>query len=192
MQKCMRAGYTLVELMVAAAVTGIILVYIFGAMSISQRKSSVIDQVVETQQNTRVIAEYMESDLRHAGFMVPEAAAICGIDNRDSADQLWVSNSRAIQPDGLAADLGATIQSLAQNIATGSQLLTVDSLILERTNPQPAYDNDGDGSLDSDFRLAGGVIVADSNNPSRGVACGRVEALLGANQIRIDIETDCR
>ena len=186
----LRSGFTLIELMVSASIMAITLIYVFGSMIMSQRKADVIDQVVETQQNIRLVAEFIESDVRHTGFMVPEATAVCGIDNTTAPDLFWVTNSRAIVPDGeLGSDLAPTVQGAATNIANGVQLLTVDRLILEVESPQAAYDNDGNGSLDSDFRIGGGVIVADSVNPSRGTACGTVVAIPSATQIRIDIQT---
>lgn len=187
-----RSGFTLVELMVTTVIMGVILIYVFGTMVTSQRKAQVIDQIIETQQNSRVIAELLEWDLRHAGFMVPEAAALCAIDNVNAPDVLWVSDSEAINPAGSELDpsLGAFIQGAPLNVVAGTQLLTVDNLVLEKATPTAAYDNDGNGTLDTDFQANAGVIVADQNNPSRGAACGTVSQVLpGANQLRIFIET---
>jgi type II secretory pathway pseudopilin PulG len=178
--------------MVTTVIMGIILVYVFGTLITSQRKAQVLDQVIEAQQNSRVIAELLERDLRQAGFMVPEAAAICGIDNLNAPDVLWVSDAEAINPVGSELDpsLGAAIQGAPINIVTGTQLLTVDSLVLEKATPSAAYDNDGNGTLDTDFQDNAGVIVADENNPSRGSACGTVSQVLpGTSQIRVFIET---
>lgn len=186
------AGFTLVELMVTTVIMGIILVYVFGTMLTSQRKAQVLDQIIETQQNTRVIAELLEWDLRLTGFMVPDSGGLCAIDNVNAPDVLWVTDADAIDPMGAALGerLGAEILGAPTNIATGSQTLAVNSLLLETTTPSAAYDNDGNGSLDTDFQDNAGVIVSDSANPGRGVACGTVTQVLpAASQIRIFIET---
>ena len=62
-------------------------------------------------------------------------------------------------------------------MSSGSSTLSVDTLVLEANAPTAAYDTDGDGTPDSDFRVGSGVIVTDAGNPSRGTACGTVTAV---------------
>jgi hypothetical protein len=134
----------------------------------------------------------MERDIRHAGMMVPRGAAVCGVDNDDAPDVLYVSDAEAIDPgDDIMPYEGAQIISAGATIA-GSDAgdavtIGVDSLLLEPSPTRAAYDTNGDGTSDSDFRVGAGVIVMDVNDPGRGTVCGSIETInLGAASIHID------
>ena len=62
------AGFTLVELMLALAISGIIVGAIYLAYSSQQRTYLVQDQVVEMQQNLRAGLMLMARDIRMAGY----------------------------------------------------------------------------------------------------------------------------
>jgi len=185
-----RAGFTLIELLVVVAVMGIAIVYMLETLTAGNRAYTVLDQVAETQQSMRAVADLMERDIRHAGMMVPQGAAVCGVDNDDAADILYVSDAEAIDPgDDIMSYEGAQITS-AGNIASSGAgddvTIEVASLVLEPSPPRAAYDTDADGTSDSDFRAGAGVIVIDLNDPGRGTVCGSVAAVnLGAASIRI-------
>jgi hypothetical protein len=100
-----------------------------------------------------------------------------------------VSDASAIEPvDEIRNDLGARIGGGLTNVANGTQTLDLDTLLLEFATPDAAYDTNGDGTEDSDFRVNGGVIVADAGNPSRGTACGVVTGVtLAGPQISVTI-----
>lgn len=175
-------GFTLVEILVTTAIMGFLSLYILDSMTTQQKSHAVIDQVSELQQNARVVGELIERDLRHAGFMVPEAAAVCGIDNEDDFDSIWVSDAGAIEPGAnLEANLAASLPAALTNIVAGQQTHALDRVILETDTPDPAYDTDADGSSDSDFMPGQSIIVADVANPERGSACGTIDDLNGLN-----------
>ncbi|MDH3520855.1 MAG: PilW family protein, partial [Myxococcales bacterium] len=73
----------------------------------------------------------------------------------------------------------------------GTHVLDLSSLIMEPSPPsRPAYDTDNDGVNDSDFQVGGGVIIADRQSPTSGVACGRVTAInVGSSQITVDVHS---
>lgn len=164
-------GFSLIELMIAIAVLGVILTYLFDTFTTYHRSSEVISQVTETQQNSRAIASLIEHDIRHAGLMVEIAGSFCGIDSTSGPDSLYVSDADAINPVGQTDNaLGSSFAG--SNISTGANTIAID---LSLENPDDfAYDTNGDGVLDSDFRVGGGVIIVDRGNPSRGTACGIV------------------
>jgi len=183
-----RRGFTLVELMITVVIMGILVVALMNAMQKSQQKTVVIEQITDAQQSLRVIGELLEQDLRHAGMLVPEATALCGVDSTSGPDILIVSDASAIAPDGTLRDsFFATLQGTPSNVNKGGNSFTVDSLILEPTTPVAAYDNDADGTNDTDFQVGGGIIATDIANPDRGVACGRVTGIAGTTAIRFDI-----
>jgi type IV pilus assembly protein PilW len=183
-------GFTLIELMIAMGVLAVVAVYLLETFTVNNRNYVALDQTIEAQQNMRAIADLIERDVRHAGFMVPESAGVCGIDVTDGPDTLYVSDHEAIDPgDDIVSYEGARITGGATNVSTGSVIILVlDSVIIEPPSPvRAAYDTDGDGTNDSDFQRDAGVIVIDGNNPDRGVACGRVTAVDAAND-RIAVE----
>lgn len=177
-------GFTLLELMIVAAIVGVFVSQMFMSLAMNAKAYSNLDQVVESQQGLRAIADLLERDIRHAGFMIPEGAAVCGVDNPAAPDILYVSDASAIDPDDdLASYDGVDLTSDPANIASGSYALS--SLIIEPSPPnRPAYDTDGNGTADSDFRVNAGVIIVDAAEFERGAACGRITAIsLGGSSI---------
>jgi prepilin-type N-terminal cleavage/methylation domain-containing protein len=176
-----RGGFTLIELLLVVAILGIVSYYIFGSLTVSNRAYVVVDQVSESQQGMRAVAQLLERDIRHVGKMVPLGAALCADDNQGSPDVVYLSDAEAIVPDNdIAAYDGARVQGAVNNVngAGAVTTLAVDSLLLEPAPPtRAAYDTDGDGTNDSDFQVGGGAIVIDLNDAGRGAACGTVEAV---------------
>ena len=66
--------------MIAMAVLLVVVVYLTEMLTRQSRAYAVVDQVTETQQNLRAIADLLERELRVTGFLVPEGAAVCGVD----------------------------------------------------------------------------------------------------------------
>jgi prepilin-type N-terminal cleavage/methylation domain-containing protein len=186
------SGFTIIELMVASAILAIVMVFTMQIFTVNNRTYIKVDSVVDTQQSVRAISSILERDLRHAGMMVPEGAAICGIDSTDAPDLLYISDHTAINPVGAKGTFnGARVVGQTQ-VNQGVDTLTLDTLVLEPDTPDPSYDTDGNGVNDSDFnKNDGGVIITDLLNPDRGTVCGIVTGVnLGTDTISIDIKSD--
>jgi prepilin-type N-terminal cleavage/methylation domain-containing protein len=186
------SGFTIIELMIASAILAIVMVFTMQIFTVNNRTYIKIDSVVDTQQNVRAVASVLERDLRHAGMMVPEATAVCGVDNDDAPDLLYISDHTAVNPESAIGYFdGALIQDAGKYDVTGTATLTLDTLVIEPGTPDPSYDTDDNGVNDSDFNnKGGGVIIVDLMNPDRGSVCGIVTAVdLGANKIKVDIKT---
>jgi Tfp pilus assembly protein PilW len=173
--------------MVAAAIMGIVMVYIMSSFTTQRDTYAVVEQVSEAQQNTRAIAGLVERDLRSAGYMVPAAAAACGRDSNSAADTLFVSDWNAIAPaDQLTSalhsqELGSTVSGTP---GTGSSVsISVDDVIIDGT---ASYSASG---TNSDFQLNGGAILVDVNNPGRGCAAGIVTSVPSATSVVVDMPT---
>jgi Tfp pilus assembly protein PilW len=179
--------------MIASAILAIVMVSTMQIFTVNNRTYVKIDSVVDTQQSVRAISSIFERDLRHAGMMVPEAAALCAVDNTDDPDLLYISDHTAINPvDAIGTFDGALVQGFVSqvNIGGASTVLILDTLVLEPDTPDPSYDTDGNGVNDSDFRENGGVIVTDMMDPSRGSACGVVTNVdLATPSITVVIKT---
>ena len=189
MLSCRNAGFTLIELMVSAAAMAIVIFYTLGTFTVQHQTYTVVDQVSETQQNSRAIAGMIERDLRGAGYLVSPTAAVCGFDDTDGPDILVVSDTDAIkQVDQLPPSMQGNDLSVSTTTApaNGSTALSVAGLLMDDA---ASYKKDsGSASLDSDFRVNAGAIVIDLANPQRGVACGQVTAV-GTNSVTVDFDT---
>ena len=191
------SGFTIIELLIASLMVAIVMVFTMETFTVNNRNYIKIDSVVDTQQSVRAIASILERDLRHAGMMVPEIVAACGIDNTTAPDLLYISDHTAVNPDDAIGTFdGARVQgTLSQVNANPSNppltTLTLDTLVMEPDTPDPSYDTDGNGVNDSDFRVNGGVIVADLMKHDRGSACGIVTNVnLVTKSITIRIKTN--
>jgi prepilin-type N-terminal cleavage/methylation domain-containing protein len=185
------AGFSLIELMVSTVLIGILMIFTMQIFTDNNRAYVKTDAVVDTQQSVRVISGTLERDLRHAGMMVPEGAAVCGIDDDAGPDLIYISDYTAIQTGGATGTFdGAEIQNAITNVSGGSNTFNLGSLTIESGAGDPFYDTDGNGTNDSDFQEEGGVIVVDLLNLDRGSACGRVSSVnIGGEAITVLIVT---
>ena len=176
-----RAGFTLLELMISVSILGVVVLGVFESLTRQHRTSIVTESVVEVQNNVRAIASLIEREIRMAGYMVPDAVSVCGIDSTTGGDELYVSETEPIVPDDArAGDMGARLiaGSTWTNPTLGAPLvLDLDSTTSDLDGDGTLfYDNDGNGTPEADFRVGGGFILADMANPHRGTLCGRVRA----------------
>ncbi len=183
----LKRGFTLIELLVALGLLAIVLMFVFESFSFQHATYSVVDQISEAQQNSRAIARLIERDIRNAGYLVPGAAAACGVDNTNAPDVLFVSDTDAILPaDQLAVEFAAgnLATETGNDPGVGPQTLNVEGVVLDGN---PSYDVDNDGTNDSDFQVDGGAILVDIGNPDRGVACGLVTAVdVAGNSVSVN------
>lgn len=73
-----KAGFSLVEMMLAVAISGILVIAIYSAYVIQQKSYVVQEQVAETQENLRAAMTRLLSEIRQAGCD-PEQADVAGI-----------------------------------------------------------------------------------------------------------------
>jgi prepilin-type N-terminal cleavage/methylation domain-containing protein len=198
-----RSGFTLMEMVVTLAVLGMVTFFLTELLVRQSRTYTVVDDVSEAQQSLRAVTGLIERELRITGFMVPTGSAVCGWDmpsvaaSDQTPDVLYVTDSEAIDPTGLrdAALQFATVTS--GFTGTGEDALVLSTLVVDPpSDPTNGfYDLDGDGVGDSDFlytktpERAGGVIVFDRNDPTKGVACGVITDIdVGTRTVRVDFE----
>lgn len=204
-----QAGFTLVELMLAMTMLSIVVVLTLDSLTRQHKTSIVTEQIVEVQQNVRAVSSLLEREIRMAGFMVPNAVGICGVDSTTGPDQIFVSETEPIVPDDeRVGTLGARLSTLQNWTAswtgsTASPLRLTLSLDATTTDLDSDgsyfYDNDGNGTGEADFRVRGGVIIGDLANPHRGSACGIVVSasstqlvldLIGGSLATLDADVD--
>lgn len=169
-------GFTMVEMLVAVGILGIVVAGVMETFVVQNRAYSVVDETTEAQQNLRAISYLIERDLRGTGFMVDEAAAACGIDNENAPDTLYVTDPEPIDPEGATnATLGVAVTG-GYAASAGPKSLVVSSLVLDEDAPTPGYFDETNSvpGVDSDFQEGRAAILFDSTNPGRGTACGRI------------------
>jgi prepilin-type N-terminal cleavage/methylation domain-containing protein len=174
-----QSGFTLTELMVSLAILGIVTGYVTWVLGRQGHSYQIVDQVTEAQQSLRGISDLVDREARVTGFLVSEAAAVCGRDNINAPDVLYLTDAEALSTG--VAELGAVITAGFDGAGTDS--LTLDNVVLDGV---PFYDTDGDGVADSDFRVGAGVIIAVSTDASRGASCGRITGVTLPNIIDVD------
>ena len=113
-------GFTIIELMVALALTSIIMAGIMAAY-VSQLKTHVTQQtIVEMQQNLRSAMQHMEKEIRMAGYDDPNKTSVAGL-TTVLADTFGFTMD--LNEDGDVSDSNETIiYTLAANTA-GTQSL---------------------------------------------------------------------
>ncbi|HUK62883.1 MAG TPA: prepilin-type N-terminal cleavage/methylation domain-containing protein, partial [Dongiaceae bacterium] len=95
-----RHGFTLTELMVSVVMMAVVVMWLMQSFTTQQRSYVMLDEMTEAQGNMRAISDLLEREIRTAGMMVPENAAVCGIDNTNAPDVLYVSDADSLDPTG--------------------------------------------------------------------------------------------
>jgi len=83
------AGFTLIEILIAMAISGMVMTGIYQAYVLQMRVNNTQNQVVDMQQSVRVAMYFMEREIRLAG-LDPSGLADSGIDVA-SADAITIS-----------------------------------------------------------------------------------------------------
>jgi len=181
------AGFTLIELMIAVGILAVVVTAVMQSFVVQNKAYTVTDQVIEAQQNLRAVAWLFERDARMAGFMVPEAAALCALDRNNQPDIVWFTDADAIDPAGQERNaLGSEVSTASYTGGTGLRMLTVGDVVLDGI---PFYDTDGDGTADADFAVGAGAILVDLDDPARGSACGIVADVPSGTSVQVDFLT---
>jgi prepilin-type N-terminal cleavage/methylation domain-containing protein len=180
----LRAGFTLTELMISLMIMAIVTVFLAELFTRQSRAYAVVENVTEVQHNLRAIAHLLEREMRSSSMLVPEGAALCGLDNTNTSDVIFVTDSQALDAGLLQNDLGATVSGGTYS-GTGTEWVTINNAVLDG---DAFYDIDNDGTPDSDFQIGAGVIIVDAFDPGAGASCGVVTNvdLTGAHQIQVD------
>lgn len=191
-----RAAFSLPEVMVSLAILAIVSVFLMEMLSRQTKTFQIVDQVAEAQTNLRVITDLLEREIRVTGFMVPEGAAICAVDNTNAADILVVTDAAVINPTS------QTENDLGFSITAGYDGTNLDTLTLSGDGTlegNPFYDVTGNGVADVDLMQVpalgqnGALIITDRNNPSRGNSCGQIvggSLVIGASTVTIRVDYD--
>ena len=145
-----RAGFSLIEVMVAVVVMGVVTSQLLLSFSKQHTSSLEHERTIEIQEEARLVLNVIVKDLRSGGFMVPKYAAVASTDGgANGSDALCISDATiindAVLVDSTSKFAGA---SVAGPIAGGATAVNV------RTS---TIDIDSDGT--NDFSTGQGLII---------------------------------
>lgn len=199
------AGFSLLELMIAVVILGVITSQLFVALT-AQRGSSRSDSVaVDTQETTRFVLDLISLDTRNAGMLVPREVAVASADGGPNGeDRLCVSDGSIFQipPAGTTNafwnNLGDTFNGAVGTLG-GQDLFNINTLNIESTlafGGDPALA----GGSNTDFAMDAGVIVANGKRDANGnwavtggavprqIFCARVTQVTALPPFRIQMD----
>lgn len=160
------AGFTLVEVLVALAIFGIVIAQafaVFGAQHVTYHGT---ERTLEVQQDSRLLADAVLLDLRMSGYMVPRSVGVSSGDGGNAAPDRICASDPSVIDDAEVAD---ALERFAGANLTSNVNANAGSVILSATS----MDIDSDG--DNDFAVGSGIIIADSNNSH----CARITSVIG-------------
>jgi prepilin-type N-terminal cleavage/methylation domain-containing protein len=169
-----KRGFSLVEIMVALAIMGVVAVQVTAMFSGQMETYVAQSRVVDIQGDARLAADMIRRDIRMAGFMVPR---MVGLANRDGgnagSDALCTSDWSRFSDTELDQaldrfDATSLTADLAENV-TRVEVVAVE------------LDIDGDGN--DDYAVGEGIIVS----AGTGTHCARITAIAGGE---IDFEPE--
>ena len=172
------AGFTLIEMMVAVLILGVVTAQLFSVFSNQKRVFTSNERALDVQEAARLTLDMISFDARMAGFMVPPYAAVASLDGGNQhADRLCLSGSGFAPPmNQPSPDLDGQIRGYA-GLAVNSVASGVVSI--------GKLDVDGDGV--DDLTNGQAVIVA---NETRSY-CARIKTLTtvapGNYQLTFDV-----
>jgi prepilin-type N-terminal cleavage/methylation domain-containing protein len=180
-------GFSLIELLIAVAILGLIMSQMFLVLSTQKRAYVGSARTLDVQESARLVTDLIAFDTRVAGFMVPRYASVSSVDgdpgtagdptDTGTPDRLCLSDPDIFSiPRSDAAE-----DSIWNQVDTRFTGPTTDK------NQQPrqtltlnSLDVDGEAPF-TDFRVGSGIILASE----RKTFCSVVEEILPGNRIKM-------
>jgi len=173
------AGFSLIELMVAVAVFGVITAQLFVVFSNQKRVFTSNERALDVQEQARMTLDLVSFDTRMAGFMVPRWTAVSSVDGGagpdDAADRFCVSDASYFNFSGTPSPLDTKTRPFDGARIVGGVTddhITVDTLDIDGIAPNvdflaPSAAGAGNG---------GGIIIA---SPTE-TFCARITEINGS------------
>jgi prepilin-type N-terminal cleavage/methylation domain-containing protein len=160
------AGFTLIEILIAMAIFGIVIAQAFAVFTVQHRTYNGTERSIEVQEDARLVADAVLLDVRMAGYMVPRATGIASIDGGSSAsDRLCTSDWNTIGDAAVATAVERFDRAeIAAAVANGETSVQVSAGHL---------DVDDDGV--NDFAVGQGIILADGTSSH----CAEIQSIGG-------------
>jgi prepilin-type N-terminal cleavage/methylation domain-containing protein len=148
-----QSGYSLIELMVAVAVMGIVTAQLFIVMGNQKKVYSSNERAVDTQETARMTLDLLSFDTRMGGYMIPSWTAVSSVDGADTDPDRFCVSSVFADPDDTS---GPNPMEVQKQRFSGAKVMgggiAGNSVTVEK------LDLNDDGTVD--FAINNGVIVA--------------------------------
>jgi prepilin-type N-terminal cleavage/methylation domain-containing protein len=164
-----QAGFSLIELMVAVVVMGVVTAQLFIVMGNQKKVYSSNERAVDTQETARMTLDLISFDTRMGGYMVPTWTAVSSVDGgTDKPDRFCVSSMFA--DPGITGDPNnkmATVRERYQGAHVNAVGIAGSSVNVDTLNLNPLVDNV------NDFATGSGIIVASKTE----TYCARIKQI---------------
>jgi type IV pilus assembly protein PilW len=141
-------GMTLIEVMVASAISMILVMAFYSAMDYQQKANVVQDQITKAQENLRVAMGMIERDLRMAAYGLNEQMTLTGTRRQG----IYPTSGGATNPDSIEIWANFDDKKLYTN-----GLIAVNATGI----PVRAHPATGETALTANFRVGDYVVIRD-------------------------------
>jgi prepilin-type N-terminal cleavage/methylation domain-containing protein len=170
-----RSGFTLIEILIALAIFAVVIAQAFAVFGAQHVTYTGTERSIEVQQDVRLVADAILSDVRMAGYMVSRSAGIASVDGGNAnADLLCVSDPSVIsdvEVDDATARFDQARVAISA-VSGGDKNVSVSTL-----------NNDGDNPPTTDFTVDSGVIISDGTSSH----CAYVRTIGGNNLVFLPV-----
>lgn len=153
--KSLQGGFTIVEILVAVAISGVVMAGIYSAYYSQQRSYETQEKVVAIQQNLRAAMYFMEREIRMAG-LDPTKSGNFDIQTATSTTMRFLEDtsdaSGTGDPDGTPQDVEDITYFVSTSDMTLQRKIGDDSIIIIAENIE---------ALDFVYLDADGSVIAD-------------------------------
>lgn len=147
-------GYTLIELMIALGILTLVVSQALGAFAFQQRTYHAQERVVAAQQDAKLAADLLLSDVRMAGFMVARYAGVSARDGgNNGSDVLCTSDFDALDDQRIIAATDRFARAVITSAVGASDTAVTIG------NAHADIDSDGN----ADFVVDQGIIISDGS-----------------------------
>jgi len=168
-------GFTIIELMIALVILGIVTAQVMVVFGTQRRTAVVSDRLLDVQEGARTVIDLIAHDVRMAGMLVPREAGVSSFDGgTGAADRLCVSDASYFNTP-LDGSPSPSLDNRGAHFSTAEVTAVTAMGVWLQT-----LDVDGAGNA-IDFLPGDGIIISNGNRTH----CGQIVAVIG-NQINID------
>ncbi len=175
------AGFTLIEMMIAIVILGIISAQMFQVFNAQKRVYLANQRVLDVQEDTRLVLDLISFDARMAGFMVPRISGVAsadgGVGPANASDRLCISDSSYFDFP-TATGVSESLDTAYQHIDGGAKVTLANFNQVNVLTMNVDSDNAA-----VDYATGRGIILSDGVNTH----CARILTVTPPNQITLAV-----
>ncbi len=161
-----KSGFSLIELLVTLGITSIVMVEVLGMLYSQIQVHTSQKRVVDSQEDSRLIANMLLHDAGTAGFMIPGIVGISSVDGGIGNPDRFCATDLSVMNETNIAEETDRFDAASVSATVGAGVGSVQLVALE-------MDIDSDG--DDDFVIGSGLIISNGTRSH----CARIVSLAG-------------